>query len=321
MDNVLNFYEAHGIEEFVKKLEAIFDGYRVISGVKPALIDRETALNTAVIFGNPGAEFLKLCPRLKWLQLQSAGTNGYVSGEVGGNVLLTCASGCYGHSVSEHMIALTLSLIKKLHLYRDNQSAQSWQGRGTVKSVRGAVVLVIGLGDIGSNYAKGMKALGSYIAGIARSPREKPEYCDEFLLPDKLDDALTRADVIALSVPGTKDTACLIDRRRLALIKKGAILINAGRGSVIDTEALCDALESGALGGAGLDVTDPEPLPPGHRLWRLSNAVITPHSAGGGHLPETAGYITGFFLDNARRFVKGEPLESVVDFNTGYRKR
>ena len=103
-------------------------------------------------------------------------------------------------------------------------------------------------------------------------------------------------------------------------IKKGAVLINACRGTVVDTEALCDALESGLLGAAGLDVTDPEPLPPGHRLWKQENAVITPHVAGGRHMKETGENIMKLCIDNARRFLKGEQLESLVDRQIGFRK-
>jgi phosphoglycerate dehydrogenase-like enzyme len=102
-------------------------------------------------------------------------------------------------------------------------------------------------------------------------------------------------------------------------MKKGAVIVNGGRGSAIDTEALCDALESGHILGAGLDVTMPEPLPKGHRLWKLEGAVITPHIAGGRNMPETAQHIMKLNLENARRFVKGEQLASLVDLKTGYR--
>ena len=218
-------------------------------------------------------------------------------------------------------MALTLALIKKLHLYRDEQSAGRWQPRGTVKSIQGAVVITVGLGDLGSNYARRMKALGSYVIGVALTARAKPDYTDEFILFEQLDEALGRADVVALTIPGTKDTAGLFGQSKLAKMKKGAVLINAGRGSAVDTEALCDALESGALAAAGLDVTDPEPLPQGHRLWKLENAFITPHASGGRYMPETGQYIMKLNLENARRFVRGEALESLVDYKTGYKKK
>jgi phosphoglycerate dehydrogenase-like enzyme len=164
-----------------------------------------------------------------------------------------------------------------------------------------------------------MKALGAYVIGIRRTAHAKPDYVDELLLPPELEEALPRADVVAMAVPGTKDTVGLIGRSQLARMKKDAVIINAGRGSAIDTEALCNALESGSLGGAGLDVTDPEPLPADHRLWKLENAVITPHVAGVRFMKETGEYVMKMNLENARRFIQVEPLESLVDYKTGYR--
>jgi len=319
MDNALVLFETE--PAFREELKSILSGYRIVFNESDdtASIDAETAGNTTIIFGNPRAAFIKLCPRLKWLQLQSAGTNGYVGGELDENVLLTCATGGYGHAVSEHMVALTFELLKKLHLYRDEQSKTRWQSRGKVKSIEGAVILVVGFGDIGAAYGRRMKALGSYVIGVRRTTQEKPDYLDELLLSAQMEEALPRADVVALAVPGTKETAGLIGRPQLAKMKPDAVIINVGRGSAIDTDALCDALESGALGGVGLDVTDPEPLPPGHRLWKLENAVITPHVAGGRFMKETGEYIMRLNLANAGRFVRGETLESMVDYKTGYR--
>ena len=318
MDNALVLFETD--TSFREELGRILNGYRIVfnESEKIGSIDAKTAENTTVIFGSPGADFVKLCPRLKWLQLQSAGANGYVDGELPETVLLSCASGCYGHTVSEHMIGFSFELLRKYHLYRDEQSAGRWQSRGTVKSIKGAVILVVGLGDIGSRYARSMKALGSYIIGVDRVSCAKADYLDEFFPAEQMDEVLPRADVVAVIVPGVKSNIGLIGRPQLAKMKKDAVLINCGRGSTVDTNALCDALESGAIGGAALDVSDPEPLPPGHRLWKLENAVITPHVAGGRYMKETGQYIMKLNLENARRFVRGEPLESLVDYKTGY---
>jgi phosphoglycerate dehydrogenase-like enzyme len=319
MDKVLVVFETEPY--FRKELEGIFSGCKIIfnENNNTDAIDAETAGNITVILGNVKPGFLKLCPRLKWLQLNSAGTNGYMEGQVKEPVLFTCASGAYGLAVSEHMVALSFELMKKLHLYRDEQAKGRWQDRGPVKSVQGAVVLVIGMGDIGRNYAWRMKALGSYVIGIDINAYKKPDFLDELHLSQKMDELLPRADVVALIVPGTKDTVGLIGRAQLAKMKKDAVIINACRGAVLDTEAVCDALESGALGGAGLEVTEPEPLPPGHRLWKLENAVITPHISGGRHLPATFRSIMDLCLENSRRFIKGEKLKSLVDFRTGFR--
>ena len=319
MDNALVLFAADG--DFREKLTGALRDMRVIfndsgdtGGVDPGLLP-----DTTVVFGNPPASFLQRCPRLKWLQLQSAGTDGYVSGEIGPGVILSCATGGYGHGVSEHMTALSLMLMKKLHLYRDGQAKKRWQERGRVKSIQGAVVLVVGLGALGGEYARRMKALGAYVIGLRRTEHPKPPYVDEQYLPGKLDELLPRADLVALIVPGVAANRGLMGRERIARMKQGAIIINAGRGSAIDTDALCDALESGALDGAGLDVTDPEPLPPGHRLWAMENAVITPHVAGGRHMIETGLHIMALNLENAARFIRGQDLKSRIDLNTGYR--
>ena len=319
MDNVIVMVDTD--PALRKELEGIFTGYKIIFNEddNTSGIDAATAGNTTVILGNAKPDFVKLCPRLKWLQLRSAGANGYVDGEISQTITLSCASGCYGHAVSEHMIALTVTLLKKLHLYRDEQNAGRWKDRGTVKSIQGATVLIVGLGDIGSRYARCMKGLGAHIIGIDRLDYSKAEFLDEYFPADKMEELLSRADVVATIVPGTNDNAHLFGRPQLAKMKKDAVIINCGRGTTIDTEALCDALEGGALGGAGLDVTDPEPLPPGHRLWKQENALIAPHVAGAYHLPDTRRYIMELFLENARRFIKGEKLKSVVDYKTGYR--
>ena len=318
MDNVLVLFEADA--DFRRELENMLGGcaFHYTKLDDTSSIGPETAADTTIIFGNPGAVFLKQCKRLKWLQLQSSGANGFTNGEAGEGVLLTSATGGYGHAVSEHMVGLTFELMKKLHLYRDEQAAIRWQERGKVKSITDSVVVVAGFGDIGSHYARRMKALGSYIIGVCRTVKTKPEFADELVISRELETALPRADVLALALPATAETAGFIGRSQLALMKKDAVIINAGRGSTIDTEALCDALEANALGGAALDVTDPEPLPKGHRLWKLENAVITPHVAGFRYMKETGRYVMKINLENTRRFICGEPLINMVDPVTGY---
>lgn len=319
MENVLVLFETD--PAFREELKRILHGYRVIFNEKSdtTSIEPEIAKNTAVIFGNPGADFLRLCPHLQWLQLQSAGSDKYVNGEVDEKVLLTCASGCYGHAVSEHMLALTFELLKKLHLYRDEQALGCWRDRGEVKSIQDSVVLAVGLGDIGANYARRVKALGAYVIGIRRTAHAKPDYLDKMIPPYQFEEVLPKADIVALAVPETRDTAGLVGRTQLAKMKRDAVIINAGRGSAVDIDALCDALESGSIGGAGLDVTVPEPLPSGHRLWKLQNAVVTPHVAGGLYLRQTGQYLMRLNLENAARFMRGQSLKSRVDLATGYR--
>lgn len=274
-----------------------------------------------VILGNVPAAMLHGSPALEWLQTNSAGVEAYIQpGVLAGDTLLTNATGAYGLAIAEHMLGMLLELFKKLELYRDAQKSGAWQSQGAVKAVYGSTVLVLGMGDIGGEFAARCKALGAKVIGVRRSPRPCPEYADEVHLLEDLDSLLPQADVVAVTLPGTDATRGLMSRERLAKMKEGAVLLNVGRGFIVDTEALCDALERGHLSGAGVDVTDPEPLPPIHRLWNIPTAVVTPHISGFYHLRETHERIVGIFLENLRHFQAGEPLRNLVDFATGYRK-
>ncbi|MDR3284604.1 MAG: D-2-hydroxyacid dehydrogenase [Treponema sp.] len=305
---------------FQKQLELILSGMRVKYLERPDTISSEDMKDTEIIFSNPDPLTLASYPKLKWIQLTSAGADGYNEHTVRQGVTVTNATGAYGHAIAEYLIGYVFSLYKRLHQYRDEQNRGHWISRGMVKSVKNSVVLVVGLGNIGSEFAWRMKALGCTVIGVRRVVRDKPDYVDELVLSGRLDEALPQADIVALCLPGTAATSGLFDRTRLSRMKPGAILINIGRGSAVDTDALCDLLESGSIGGAALDVTDPEPIPVGHRLWKVENVIITPHISGVFNMRETYENIVDICLDNAARYVRGEPLINVVDFNTGYRK-
>lgn len=274
-----------------------------------------------VILGNVPDFFLTGSPKLLWMQTGSAGVESYVRpGVLAENTLLTNATGAYGLAISEHMLGMLLELFKKLELYRDAQKDGQWKSLGAVKAVYGSTVLVLGMGDIGGEFGKRCKALGAKVIGVRRSNRQKPDYADEVHLLEDLDQLLPQADVVAVTLPGTEATRGLMNWERLAKMKEGAVLLNVGRGYIVDTEALCDALESGHLSGAGVDVTEPEPLPADHRLWRIPTALVTPHVSGFYHLEETHQRIVNIFVENLEHFRKGEPLRNQVDFSTGYRK-
>lgn len=287
----------------------------------PETVTQEELDHTDILIGNPPQGMLHGSPRLQWLQCNSAGVEPFLQpGVLHSKTLLTNATGAYGLAISEHMLGMLLEIFKKLHLYRDAQHQHQWQSLGQVRSIEGSTVLVLGMGDIGGEFARRVKALGAHVIGVRRTDTRCPDYADEVHLTADLDQLLPLADVVAVSLPGTRETAGLLDRQRIALMKEGAVVLNVGRGSIIDTEALCDALESGHLGGAGLDVTDPEPLPVGHRLWDIPNAVITPHISGFYHLPETLERIVRISAANLKAYTEGLPLKNLVDFSTGYRK-
>ena len=174
------------------------------------------------------------------------------------------------------------------------------------------------MGDIGSFYARKMNALGARVISVRRHEHPKPDYVDEQATFEQLDEVLAKADIVAMVLPGGEETRHLINDRTLALMKEGSFILNVGRGSSIDQEALCRALESGHIQGAALDVTDPEPLPADHPLWDCRNVLITPHVAGWWHLRETFNRVVRIFGTNLKHFVNGEALENIVNRNLGY---
>ena len=160
-------------------------------------------------------------------------------------------------------------------------------------------------------FAKRVKALGAYTIGIKRDISNKPECIDEIYTLDKLDELIPRADVIALTVPNNPDTYKLMNEKRIYLMKQGAVLLNVGRGVLVDTDALNKALSEGRI-MAGLDVTDPEPLPDSHPLWKQENCIITPHISGFFYLPKTLEYIVEIALDNMARYAEGKQLNNII---------
>ena len=265
-----------------------------------------------ILMGFVPPQDLKTFPRLKWVQSWNAGVDPYlVPGVLPEGVVLTCAAGAYGPAVSEHMLATLLAIYKDLPRYRDQQRDHLWNDLGPVRSLHGKTVLVGGTGDISRHFARLCRALGATtIWGLHRSDKPVEDFDRTFPLSE-IDGLLPQADVVALALPHTADTAGLMDRQRLLLMKPDAVLLNAGRGSAVDCAALAEVLSGGHLLGAGMDVTSPEPLPPDHPLWDAPRALITPHTAGGyDHMALTLDKLCALFLDNLDRWLNGRPLRS-----------
>ncbi len=304
-----------------------YEEYRKLSEVYDFTFNEapteEQLAGAEIIIGEPSLRQLKLAVSLKWLQITYAGVDYYMNG---GNfprgVLFTNMSGAFGQAISEYVLSMVLMLMKKLHRYRDNQMLALWEDCGEEQSLYGKTVVIAGAGDIGCRVAALTKLFDCYNIGIRRVPRELPEHFDEMHTLAELDLILPKADVLVLALPATKETAGLINRERLRRMKKTAILVNVGRGVLVDTDALAQALEQGELGGAAVDVTAPEPLPKEHPLWKCKNALITPHITGAsfGHLKQTWDNIIGLVMDNLRNYAAREPLRNPVDLETGYRR-
>lgn len=276
-------------------------------------VTEEQVQQAEIILGNVPPEMIQKSQRLLWLHLNSAGYDPYVKeGILGSHTILTTSSGAYGKAVSEHMFVMLLALMKKLHRYRDDQKQHIWGEEGEVVSIGDAVILILGAGDIGKHFAKQAHALGAYVIGVKRSLEECPPCMDELHVNKELKELLPRADAVVSFLPSTNESRGLFNKDLFALMKKGSYFVNGGRGDLVCTEDLCDALESGHLAGAALDVTDPEPLPKDHRLWDVPNAFITPHVSGFYHLPETLRNVVAICTENVRRYHAGEPLRNVV---------
>lgn len=301
------------LEEFADKSCFTYTSYKKAT--------KKMAEEADIIIGNIDPDLLEYAKNLEWLQLNSAGADAYVKkGVLPEEVVLTNATGAYGPGVAEHMLAVLFSIQKKLHLYRDNQNQCEWQDEGEVMSLRGGCALIVGLGDIGLYFARLLRNFGYRVIGIKRRPGQVPQGVDELYTMEHLDELLPEADVIFSVLPETKATKNIFNAKRFREMKNSAVFLNAGRGSAVNTEDLCQALIAGEIYGAGLDVTDPEPLPSQHKLWNMKNVVITPHISGDFHHPATLYRIVDIAVGNLKRYCAGEPLMNVVDRETGYRE-
>lgn len=272
-----------------------------------------------IIVGNIELSRLKDARNLKLVQLQSAGVGGYVALCAPGSGVRVCtATGSYGLAIAEHMFGMLLGLQKRLFCYRDQQYSGRWMDLGVVRSVSGSNVLVVGMGNIGGAFAQRCKAFGAHVSGIRRSSGVCPDYCDRVGTHAELDVWLPNADIVFLCMPETSETIGMFNRERIGRMKRGAILLNAGRGSAVDTMALVDALNEERLAGVGLDVTQPEPLPADHPLWACPNACITPHVSGGMHLQQTHDNIVKIACRNISAWLEDGRLTNEVDYERGY---
>lgn len=260
--------------------------------------------------------------QIRWIQLLSAGVERCVAlpGFAARGIVLTNMQKIAGPVMSEHVLAFMLGLARGFASYVPLQAHGRWApdavGDDRMWSLDGRTLLVVGLGGIGTEVARRAQALGMTVIAIRNSSREGPPFVSEVGLSGQLHAFAGRADVVVNTLPLTPETRSIYDKGFFDAVQRGALFINVGRGASVVTGDLVAALADGRVGGAGLDVTDPEPLPADHPLWRAPNVLITPHVSANADLGEEPRWL--IVRENVRRFVAGGRLLSEVDLQRGY---
>ena len=232
-------------------------------------------------------------------------------------IILTNNKIVQGPEIADHALAMLLMLSRNLYILYKNDQQQIWNPRSFHGiELRGKTAVVIGVGGIGTQIALRANAFGMKVIGVDREDKPFVPFVEKFVKPDQLDEVLPQADVVFTSVPDTPQSRKMMGASQFALMKKNSYFIAVSRGKIYDMGGLVKALDEKRLAGAGVDVTDPEPLPKDHPLWKFENAIITPHIAG--RSDQDAGRMVGTIQENIRRFVAGKPLIHVVDKKKGY---
>ena len=262
--------------------------------------------------------------RLRWIQSPAAGVGNMLFAEmIASPIVITSARGIRARAMAEHVLGVSIALARGLHIAVRRQAAHQWAldeiegATPTIRTLQGRRMGIVGLGSIGLEVARVAAGFGLRVSAIRRNAdRPPPDGVDDLLPPDRLGDLLGKCDLVVLSAPLTPATRGLMGRAELAQMKRGAFLINIGRGKLVDDQALVEALEAGHLGGAALDVFTREPLDPSSPYWDLPNVIVTPHTSGA--MEDYWTPLVALFADNLRRYERGEPLVNVVDKAAGY---
>jgi phosphoglycerate dehydrogenase-like enzyme len=312
-----------GIADALRSIapEAVIVG---VPGLRNYAAMEEAVEGADVLVGLCTPEIIARGRKLQFIQLLNAGADSCtaVPAVAERDILVANLQRIQGPHMAEHAIALMLALARALPVYGVEQAGGAWT-RGFRErraerhfEVEGKTLLVVGLGGIGTEVAKRAHGLGMRVMATRNSRRDGPDYVEYVGLADEYRTLAARADVIVNATPLTPDTRGMFDAAFFDALQDDAYFINIGRGESVDTAALTAALQAGKLGGAGLDVTDPEPLPPGHPLWSMENVIVTPHIATSSDLRSER--TLTLVVENLRRFMRGDALLSVVDLAQGY---
>ena len=306
--------------DLVDRIRAVLDDGGADVVVAASQDDLAAAVVDAdVLFGGRlTPELVKKAVRLKWFQTNSAGVENVASPELADSgIMVSNASGAHATQISEHTLAMMLAFARDLPKAVRAQDDRAWiRTEMNTFELDGGILAIAGLGDLGGALADKAKALGMTVLATKMRVTTKPVSVDEIFDPDGLDDIIARADFVVDTLPLTPETRHTFGLDQFRRMKSSAFFFNVGRGGTVNQVDLITALETGEIAGAGLDVTEPEPLPAESPLWTMRNVILTYHSSGSS--PHVVGRHYQIFLDNLERFQSGRPLANVVDVRAGY---
>lgn len=296
-----------------------FPEFEFLSYPRNAKVPDEVLARAEVLMNYGDKSQIAPAKNVHYIHTISAGIDGYID-EVdrchGSALPVTNGAGVYSDAVGEHVIALLLAVVHGIVPSVRNMAEKQWPAIPMLGNVNGKTIAVLGTGDIGNNAARICAAMGARVLGFKLHACEPfPPYSEIYTGDDGLDDLLPQADAVLVCLPGSPFTKDMLDARRIGLMKAGSVLVNIGRGSIVNTEALMEALRSGRIAAAGLDVTDPEPLPPDHPLWDCPNVLITPHISGLGASKQKH---AEWFAENLRAYLEGRPQPGAVNREMKY---
>jgi len=300
------------IRDIDKNIEVVAVSSQNTKDVQKELID------TDIVAGVPGViPSIKGAKNLKWIHSFSAGVEKVLTDEViSSKVIVSSSSGIHAIPIAEHVLGFMLIFTRKFYETFEKQQRKIWKANQDLTELRGKTVLVVGLGHIGTEVARLAKCLGSKVIAVKQNVKNRPDFVDKLYSSNQLDEALPKADFVVLCLPLTAQTLRLFDMGKFKLMKKSAILINTGRGGVVNEKDLITALKKKIIGGAALDVAEQEPLPKNNPLWEMENVVITPHHSGWSEKYMDRGI--DVFCTNLKAYLESKPLLNLVDKKRGY---
>lgn len=311
----------NGDPAMISDLQSVTDKAHIVSANKDNVM--EELADADAFVGNITPAEVRAGKHLKWVQVMSAGVENVLFLSGGNdlrdsNIILTNNKIVQGPEIADHALAMLLFLSRHLYEFYADDKQEAWRPPHPFPGIelRGKTAVVIGVGGIGTQIAIRANAFGMHVIGVDVQDKPFMPFLDKVVKPDQLDEVIPQADVVFISVPHTAQSHKMMGAHEFDLMKKNSYFVAVSRGGIYDMNGLVKGLDEKRLAGAGVDVTDPEPLPKGHPLWKFDNVIITPHVAGRSDRDRER--MVGTIKANIERFVDGKPLINVVDKQKGY---